>query len=130
MTFAIVDNNSNIEMPSRSDGDLQRYLDRGEVLASTVTQLRKDLSLSEQELPMPDVGDEAFETLRKDVLPVLTALQQKNQHALQVAMYRVDIPEAHLKRTMAGGGLHALAGECVIRALQKVLTRLRYAGRY
>ena len=122
MTFAIVDNNSNIEMPSRSDGDLQRYLDRGEVLASTVTQLRKDLSLSEQELPMPDVGDEAFETLRK--------LQQKNQHALQVAMYRVDIPEAHLKRTMAGGGLHALAGECVIRALQKVLTRLRYAGRY
>ncbi len=126
----IVDNNLNTELSSASDGGLQRYLDRAEVLSSTVTQLRKDLSLSEQELPLPAVGDEAFETLRKAVLPVLTALQQKSQHALQVAMYRVDIPEAHLKRTMASGGVHALAGECVIRALQKVLTRLRYAGRY
>ena len=51
-------------------------------------------------------------------------------HDLQVAMYRVDIPEAHLKRTLAQGGLHALAGECVLRELQKVLTRLRFAGRY
>ena len=129
-TFAIVDNNSNNELPSRSDSGLERYLDRAEVLTSTVAQLRKDLSLTELELPEPAVSEEAFETLRKEVLPVLTALQQQGQHALQVVMYRVDIPEAHLKRTMAAGGLHALAGECVIRALQKVLTRLRYAGRY
>ena len=88
------------------------------------------LSLTEKELPEPIVGEEAFETLRMAVIPALTTLQQQGQHALQVVMYRVDIPEAHLKRTMASGGLHALAGECVIRALQKVLTRLRYAGRY
>jgi hypothetical protein len=31
---------------------------------------------------------------------------------------------------MALGGVHALAGECVLRALQKVLTRLRFAGRF
>ena len=99
-------------------------------MSSTVAQLRKDLSLTEHELPQPIVGEEAFELLRDTVLPVLTALQQQGQHALQVVMYRVDIPEAHLKRTMASGGLHALAGECVIRALQKVLTRLRYAGLY
>jgi hypothetical protein len=45
-------------------------------------------------------------------------------------MYRVDIPEAHMRRTLALGGLDALAGECVLRSLQKVLTRLRFAGRY
>jgi hypothetical protein len=109
---------------------IQRFLDRAEVLTSTVEQLRKDLSLEEAALPIPPVGDAAFESLRAGVLPVLEALEGQGMHALQVAMYRVDIPEAHLRRTMAAGGLHALAGECVLRALQKVLTRLRFAGRY
>jgi hypothetical protein len=76
------------------------------------------------------VGEAAFETLREAVLPTLQTLQSRSVHALQVAMYRVDIPEAHLHRTVAAGGLHALAGEVVVRALQKVLTRLRYAGRF
>lgn len=82
------------------------------------------------ELPVPPVGEAAFETLREAVLDVLGTLQARSTHALQVAMYRVDIPEPHLRRTLAAGGLHALAGEVVVRALQKVLTRLRYAGRF
>ena len=83
-----------------------------------------------EQLPIPAVGDEAFELLREAVLPVLEALENNGAHALQVAMYRVDIPEAHLRRTMAHGGLQALASAVVLRALQKVLTRLRYAGRF
>ena len=81
-------------------------------------------------LPEPLVGEEAFEQLRERVLPRLQELQRRGVSALQVAVYRVDIPEVHLRRTLALGGLHALAGECVLRALQKVLTRLRYAGRF
>lgn len=110
---------------------MTRWLaDRAEIVKATVAQLRKDLSMDEEQLPEPPVGDEAFELLRGHVLTRLRALQSQGAHALQVAMYRVDIPEAHLRRTMADGGLHALAGECIIRALQKVLTRLRSAGRY
>jgi hypothetical protein len=107
-----------------------RQLDRAEVLASTVAQLRKDLAMDEQELPLPAVGEGAFEQLRTLVLPRLEHLQRQSTTALQTAMYRVDIPEAHLRRTLAMGGLQFLAGECVLRALQKVLTRLRYAGRF
>ncbi len=109
---------------------MQRYLDRAEVLSSTVAQLRKDLAMGEHELPAPVVGEGAFEALRTDVLVRLEQLDRSGASVLQSAMYRVDIPEAHLKRTLAAGGLDALAGECVLRALQKVLTRLRYAGRY
>ncbi len=109
---------------------MQRWLDRAEVLMATVAQLRKDLSMSDNDLPEPPVGEEAFEQLRAYVLPRLEALHRTSVAALQTAMYRVDIPEPHLKRTMALGGLHALAGECVLRALQKVLTRMRFAGRY
>ena len=86
--------------------------------------------MSEADLPLPTVGEEAFEELRAAVLPRLETLEGSGKASLQVAMYRVDIPEVHLRRTIANGGLHALAGECVLRALQKVLTRLRYAGRF
>lgn len=120
----------NNDLSKPGEGALSRYLDRAEVLASTVAQLRKDLALDDQALPLPPVGEEAFERLRGHVLQALQALQSRGGAALQAAMYRVDIPEGHLRRTMAQGGLHALAGECVIRALQKVLTRMRFAGRY
>ncbi len=111
-------------------GGLQHYLDRAEVLRCTVEQLRKDLALGETDLACPVPGVTAFEALRDQVHPVLRMLDDRGEHALKVAMYRVDIPEAHLHRTMALGGLHALAGEVVLRALQKVLTRLRHAGRF
>lgn len=123
-------NSVNKDLSKPGGEGVQRFLDRAEVLASTVAQLRKDLALADAELPEPPVGEQAFETLRAQVLPRLEALQGQSVSALQTAMYRVDIPEAHLRRTMAAGGLHALAGECVLRALQKVLTRLRFAGRF
>jgi hypothetical protein len=120
----------NNELSKPGQGGVNRWLDKAEVLSSTVDQLRKDLSMSAEELPLPALGEEAFEELRSAVLPRLEALQAKGTAVLQVAIYRVDIPEAHMRRTMAHGGLYALAGECVLRALQKVLTRLRFAGRY
>lgn len=129
-TFATLANRVNNEVSKPGDEGLQRWLDRSEVLRDTVTQLRKDLALPEEELPVPPVGEEAFETLRTAVLPVLERLMRKGMSTLQVALYRVDIPEPHMRRTMQLGGLHALAGECVLRALQKVLTRMRFAGRY
>ena len=129
-TFGASAHTVNNDLSKPGNEGVQRFLDRAEVLASTVAQLRKDLALSEMELPQPPLGEEAFETLRSGVLPRLEELQRQSTTALQTAMYRVDIPEGHLRRTMALGGLHALAGECVLRALQKVLTRLRYAGRF
>jgi hypothetical protein len=120
----------NNELSKADEGGMVRWLDRAEVLASVVDQLRKDLSMAPEELALPAVGEEAFEQLRSHVLPRLESLHRSSVHALQVAMYRVDIPEAHMRRTLALGGLDALAGECVLRSLQKVLTRLRFAGRY
>lgn len=119
------------DRPSTTGGAaLQRHLDHAEVLAGTVDQLRKDLSLEVDELLPPADATDAFEALREQVMPVLRVLDARGEHGMRVAMYRVDIPEQHLRRTMAAGGLHALAGEVVLRALQKVLTRLRFAGRY
>ena len=118
-------------LQSASDpGALVRHLDRMEVLDAVVSQLRKDLTTSADAMPTPPLGEEAFELLRAAVLIRLEGLSETGANAFGNAMYRVDIPEPHLRRTMARGGLHALAGECVLRALQKVLTRLRYAGRY
>lgn len=119
-----------MDLSKLSDASMARYLDRADVLRWTIEQLRKDLAMNAEQLPDPEVGDGAFEQVRPLVLTRLQALQAQGAAALQQSMYRVDIPEAHLRRTMAAGGLHALAGECVLRALQKVLTRMRFAGRF
>lgn len=119
------------DRPSTTGGtDLQRHLGHAEVLERTLDQLRKDLALGSTELSAPADPANAFEDLRVQVLPVLRTLEERGAQAVKVAMYRVDIPEPHLRRAMAAGGLDALAGEVVLRALQKVLTRLRFAGRY
>ncbi|MEO8589882.1 MAG: hypothetical protein ABI432_10965 [Flavobacteriales bacterium] len=121
---------ANNELSKAGDADIARYLDRAEVLKDTTAQLTKDLAQPEEGFALPTLGETAFEELRGQVLPVLEGLSERGAHSLQVAMYRVDIPEAHMRRTMAQGGLPALAGECVLRALQKVLTRMRFAGRF
>ncbi len=121
---------ANTSLSKGGEGGMARWLDRAEVLASTVLQLRKDLATDECQLPEPPLGEGAFEELRAGVLKRLNELERGSPSALQAAMYRVDIPEGHLRGTMAAGGLHALAGECVLRALQKVLARLRFAGRF
>ncbi|MGV3636171.1 MAG: hypothetical protein ACO1NQ_00865 [Flavobacteriales bacterium] len=116
---------------SRSDEQgLRLHLDRSEVLLATVEQLRKDLATDAEGIQAPHDPADAFEQLRAQVLPVLQALANSGDHALRVAMYRVDIAQAHFQRAVDAGGLHTLAGEVVLRALQKVLTRRRFAGRY
>lgn len=116
---------------SRSDQQgIRLHLDRAEVLAATVDQLRKDLAVGQEAIIPPDDPSNAFEHLQAQVEPILQGLSASGDHALRVAMYRVDIAEAHLRRTLDRGGSDALAGEVVLRALQKVLTRMRFAGRY
>ncbi len=111
---------------STTGAALVPWLDRAEVLQGTVGQLRKDLNVPELEVPAP--GEGAFEALRAQVLPVIQERHRQGPHALGVVLYRVDLPEAHARRSMAAGGLSELAGQLVLRALQKVLTRMRYAA--
>ncbi|MBK8499935.1 MAG: hypothetical protein IPL52_14225 [Flavobacteriales bacterium] len=100
------------------------------MLTSTVDQLRKDLSLTAEELPVPDVGDGAFEFLRSHVLIALERWTRSSATAFSRAVNRVDLTEGMVKTATDRGGLHELAGLMVIRCLQKVLSRARYAGRF
>ena len=109
---------------------IRRWLDRQEVLTSTVNQLRKDLSLSVAELSEPPVDDGAFEALRAQVLVALDRWQGDEPASLSRAINRIDLTEAQVNASMDRGGFQELAGPMVLRALQKVLTRLRFAGRY
>jgi len=114
-------------VPSSAEA-LKQRLDQREVLVATLEQLQKDLD--HQGLQLPEPGPGAFEELRGQVLPVLEHSAAQGEHALMVVLYRVDIAESRYRGAIHAGGLRALAGEVVLRALQKVLTRLRFAGRY
>jgi hypothetical protein len=106
------------------------HLDRAEVLAAVVAQLRKDLSLAPEDLPQPPLGEEAFEALRAPVLEALHHWQRNHPIAFSRAINRIDLTERQVNAALERGGLHELAGTMVLRALQKVLSRLRYAGRF
>ncbi len=105
---------------------LRKRLDEAVVLQRTVQQLRKDLR--EEGLPEPGVGPGAFEELRAGVLRVLEHKQREGAHAFGLVVNRVDLTEPQLRAAMAAGGLYGLAGTVVLRCLQKVLSRMRFAG--
>jgi hypothetical protein len=121
---------ANEELSTTSTGDegrgLRKRLDEAVVLNETVLQLRKDLS--EEDVGIPDVGERAFEELRQQVLAILAAKQRTGAGAFGRAINRVDLTEAATSRAMAAGGLPELASQVVLRCLQKVLTRKRFAG--
>lgn len=113
---------------SRSGDALRKRLDEQEVLLFTVQQLRKDLD--EPDLALPRVGNEAFEQLRAEVKARLELWQRSGSTSMARAINRVDLTEAQVNRSLEAGGLHELAGAMVLRSLQKVLLRERYAGRF
>ena len=105
---------------------LRKRLDEAVVLLETVAQLRKDLR--EEALSLPKVGEGAFEELRTQVLAVIEERDREGAHAFGLVVNRVDLTEHQMGSAMATGGLHGLAGAIVLRCLQKVLSRKRFAG--
>lgn len=111
---------------SRTGEGLRKRLDEGEVLLETVAQLRKDFG--EVNISLPPVGEGAFELLRTDVKGLLEEWQRTGSNQLSRAINRVDLSERMVDDAMTRGGLHELAGTMVLRCLQKVLLRKRFAG--
>ncbi len=105
---------------------LRKRLDEAVVLQETVAQLRKDLR--EETLTLPEVGEGAFEELRTQVLAVIEARDREGAHAFGLVVNRVDLTEHQVGAAMGADGLFGLAGAIVLRCLQKVLSRKRYAG--
>jgi hypothetical protein len=105
---------------------LHKRLDEAEVLHAVVLQLRKDLN--EDDIAQPPADPEAFEALRAQVLLRLEAWQRTGSVAFSRAINRVDLNEGMVDRAMVRGGLSELAGHMVLRCLQKVLIRNRFAG--
>jgi hypothetical protein len=111
---------------STTSGGLRKQLDEAEVLLAVVVQLRKDLA--EEELTLPEVGEGAFEALRAEVLLRMERWQRSGSPALFRAINRVDLTEGMVDSALERGGLPELAGAVVLRCLQKVLLRKRFAG--
>jgi hypothetical protein len=111
--------------PEDNGAGIRRRLDEAVVLMATVDQLRKDLRADE--LILPEVGDGAFEALRTQVLAVLEAREREGSHAFGLVVNRVDLTEHQFRTVTGAGGLPGLAGAVVLRCLQKVLSRMRFA---
>ncbi len=105
---------------------VRKRLDEAVVLLSTVAQLRKDLHAPG--IHEPALGEGAFEDLRAQVLLLLEEREREGAQAFGRVVNRVDLTERQLHAAINAGGLPALAGTVVLRCLQKVLSRMRFAG--
>ena len=100
-------------------------LSEEQVLRATEEQLRKDLALPSG-TPSGGTGRRRLEQdLRRRCCPLL---EEMPAHDRQVALYRVDVPESWTREAMAMGGLPGTGRAVVLRALQKVLTRMRFSS--
>lgn len=115
------------DLANNTDGSIRKRLDEAVILRATTDQLRKDLH--EPGLRLPKVGLTAFEALRTQVLKVLEERQAAGAHAFGLVLNRVDISERQFREAVRTNGLEQLAAMVVLRCLQKVLARERYAGR-
>lgn len=116
----------NEDLSTTEGGALRLRLDEASVLEGTVIQLRKDLNA--EAIEIPEVGAEAFERLRGQVEGLINAWSASNVPALSRAINRVDLTERMVSDAMERGGTRELAGDMVLRCLQKVLSRRRFAG--
>lgn len=117
---------TNEELSRTTTDGVRKRLDEAVVLSGTVLQLRKDLNA--EGVPMPEMGEGAFAALQKAVFRVLEERQAQGAHAFGLVLNRVDLSERQFSDAI-GSGLDELAGRIVLRCLQKVLARERYAGR-
>ncbi|MCB0793202.1 MAG: hypothetical protein KDB88_00565 [Flavobacteriales bacterium] len=105
------------------DGALSALTQRN-VVEATVAQLRKDLGLGPEELPVPEA--DVFEVLRSAVARRLDVAEQRGE--LSRLLYQVDVPEHWTTEALALGGVRELAGRTVLRCLQKVVLRLHFSA--
>lgn len=94
----------------------------------TQSLIKKDLALDE-ELPAQAAS---LEDLKKQLIPVINYLLDRDLNRLLTALYRIDVSEAKVKHILAAGDPENMAGKIadmvIERELLKVETRRKYSG--
>jgi hypothetical protein len=101
--------------------------DAAKLLERTAAQLRKDLGVATLRAPVP--GRHALEDLRGQVLEILERGPLAQAAARARAINRIDLTEGAVREAIRLGGQGELAGQMVLRCVQKVLSRERFSGR-
>lgn len=90
--------------------------------------IKKDLLIDEE---LPEAFD-SLEELKKQLTPIINHLLDHDLNRLLIALYRIDINEAKIKKilsTESPEGMASKIAELVIkREMQKVITRKKYSS--
>ncbi len=92
------------------------------------TQLIKKDFLLDEELPETAL---TIEDLKKQLIPIINYLLDKDMSRLLNALYRIDVSEQKVKKVLAAGNPETLASDIaqmiLEREMQKVITRRKYS---
>ena len=108
--------------------DLSLYYSDEFFIQKTIDQIRKDLSLSDEELCIEKSDDALFYQLVTRVEKVINYLLDKSFEQFLQCMYRVDINQKQLENCKINGSYDSkLISETIVkRCLQKVVIKEWY----
>lgn len=101
------------------------------VYNQAIPLITRDLSLRKGDLP-EEVSD--LSELRSLLIPIVSHLMDTDFNHLLNVLYRIDVQESKVKKTLAEGQPDAIAGDIsdliIERELQKVELRRRYGSKF
>ena len=110
--------------------DISPYLNRLDILNDTVKQIAKDLGWSRLEVKFSGNAEGAYQELFEQIHPQIEKLLKENAGKFYELMYRIDISETHIKKTIAQAkdqSFSEVVTDLILkRELQKVVMRKTY----
>ena len=115
-----------------SKSDIERYERSIDLLQEVVTQLNKDFQLSGFEVEFSGKGEEAYQELTSQLVPVIDYMLENQAERFWNLLYSIDVNESKVKNALFGedtNSIQLLTDLILKRELQKVVIRFFYSGK-
>ena len=118
-------------MSLQAKGELKNYIDKADYAQKTFRQIERDFDMSGVEFDGGMGENSGFDHLIEEVYFNIRSLVEENPAALQRLLYRIDVNEKRMQKTMAeqaDANLEEVMAYMIVeRCLLKVLTREKYS---
>ena len=112
-----------------STSQMANYSRRPELIRLTAQQIQKDFGLAGFEITFSGNGDNAYNELFQQILPVINKLINFNYEKLLQLLYSIDVSEPKIKselNTTDEPYPNVITRLIIYRELQKVVTRIYF----
>ena len=110
--------------------DITPYLNRPDILNETAKQIVKDFGMVGMEIRFSRNPENAYEELFAQILPHIEKLLKEDFQNFYSLMYRIDISETQIKKTVEGSKDKSFSEIVTFLILKRELTKVIFRAQY